>query len=137
MKLLHPKLKWSNVNNIIYCSTLDHLSACWVILHAFLPSADFVNLTFSTKTFRNTIKVSNSLNPDKAIHFVWPDLGLNCLQGLSAGDKVATSGGRVEMYLKYCEYYTHTCLINNTLCPCAIPNKINIPRLIDPLFLWL
>ena len=28
--------------------------------------------------------VSNSLDPDQAQHFVGPDLGLNCLQRLSA-----------------------------------------------------
>ena len=33
----------------------------------------------------NTIKVSNSLDPDQARHFVRPDLGSNCFQRLSAG----------------------------------------------------
>ena len=37
--------------------------------------------------FFNTIRVSNSLDPDQARHFVGPDLGPNCLQRLSA-DKV-------------------------------------------------
>ena len=30
--------------------------------------------------------MSNSLEPDQARHFVGPDLGLNCLQRLSADD---------------------------------------------------
>ena len=34
--------------------------------------------------FFNTIRVSNSLDPDQARHFVGPDLGPNCLQRLSA-----------------------------------------------------
>ena len=34
--------------------------------------------------FFNTIRVSNSLDPDKAQHFVGPDLGPNCLQRLLA-----------------------------------------------------
>ena len=34
--------------------------------------------------FFNTIRVSNSLDPDQARHFVMPDLGPNCLQRLSA-----------------------------------------------------
>ena len=34
--------------------------------------------------FFNTIRVSNSLDPDQARHFVGPDLGPNCLQWLSA-----------------------------------------------------
>ena len=55
----------------------------------FLSSADFYfqKLNFSKKhLFRNTIKLSNSLDPDQAQHFVEPDLGLNSLQRLSAGD---------------------------------------------------
>ena len=36
------------------------------------------------KKIRNTIRVSNSLDPDQAQHFVGPDFGLNCLQRLSA-----------------------------------------------------
>ena len=47
----------------------------------------FFKLTFSKKTFRNTIRVSNSLDPDQARHFVRPDLGPNCLQRLPADDK--------------------------------------------------
>ena len=34
--------------------------------------------------FFKTIRVSNSLDPDQARHFVGPDLGPNCLQRLSA-----------------------------------------------------
>ena len=34
--------------------------------------------------FFNTFRVSNSLDPDLARHFVGPDLGPNCLQRLSA-----------------------------------------------------
>ena len=35
---------------------------------------------------RNTISVSNSLDPDQARHIAWPDLGPNCLQRLSVDD---------------------------------------------------
>ena len=35
----------------------------------------------------NTIRVSNSLDPDHARHFVGPDLGSNCLQRLSPDSK--------------------------------------------------
>ena len=31
--------------------------------------------------------MSSSLDPDQALHYVGPDLGLNCLQRLSADDK--------------------------------------------------
>ena len=36
--------------------------------------------------FRNTISMSNILDPDQARQLVGPDLGPNCLQGLSADD---------------------------------------------------
>ena len=47
-----------------------------------LLSADF----FKKNSFRNTIRVSNSLDPDQAQHCVGLDLGLNYLQRLSADD---------------------------------------------------
>ena len=42
--------------------------------------------TFSKQSFRNNIRVSNSLDPDQARCFVGPGLGPNCLQKLSAYD---------------------------------------------------
>ena len=46
----------------------------------FLSSVDVIlKLTFSKKSFRNTIRVSNSLDPDQARCFIGPDLGGNCL----------------------------------------------------------
>ena len=50
-------------------------------------SADFTKLAFSKKKFRNTIRASNSLDPDQDRHYVGPGLGPNCLQRLSADDK--------------------------------------------------
>ena len=44
-------------------------------------------------SLRNTIRVSNSLDPDQARHFVWPVLDLNCLQKLSADDTKRMSNG--------------------------------------------
>ena len=43
------------------------------------------SINFSKNSFRNTIPVSNRLDPDQA-HFVGPDLGPICLQRLSAED---------------------------------------------------
>ena len=37
--------------------------------------------------FRNTVKMSNCLDPDQARHFVGLDLCPDCLQNISAGDK--------------------------------------------------
>ena len=43
--------------------------------------ADFFSKSsFSNNSFRNIIRVSNSLDPDQARYFVGPDLGPNCLQ---------------------------------------------------------
>ena len=55
----------------------------------------FSKSSFSENSFRNTctIRVSNSLDPDQARHFVGPDLDPNCLQMLSADD---TSRQRVK-----------------------------------------
>ena len=57
-----------------------------VIFFMFLlsvSSADF----FSKKSLRNTIRVSNSLDPDQDRLYVGPDLDPNCLQRLSAENK--------------------------------------------------
>ena len=55
-----------------------------------LLSVDFFKINFfKKKSFRNTIRVSNSLDPNQARHFVGPDLDPNCLQRLLADDKIA------------------------------------------------
>ena len=43
----------------------------------------FSKSTFSKNSFRNIIRVLNSLDPNQALHFVGPDLGPNCLQRLT------------------------------------------------------
>ena len=57
----------------------------------------FTKFTISKNSFTNTIRVPNSLDPDQVRRFVGPDLGLNCLQRLSADDKIITSGEGVKM----------------------------------------
>ena len=52
-----------------------------------LSSGDFSNLTFSKKYFRNTIRVSNVLDPDQDRHYVRLGLCTNCLHRLSAEDE--------------------------------------------------
>ena len=64
-----------------------HNFASWEILHALLLSADLFKIKFFfNNSFRNTIRVSNSLEPDQARRFFGPDLGPNCLQKVSADD---------------------------------------------------
>ena len=71
---------------VCYISKLK-LFACWEIVHAFLSSAVFFQNQLSRKKyFRNTIRVSNSLDPDQARPYVGPDQGPKCFQRLSAED---------------------------------------------------
>ena len=51
-----------------------------------MSSADFF-LNFLKNYFRNTISMSNSLDPDQGQHSVGPDQGSNCLQRLAANDQ--------------------------------------------------
>ena len=54
----------------------------------FLSPVDFLfNSSFQKKSFKNTIRMSNRLDPDQARHYVRPDLGPNYLQRLAADDK--------------------------------------------------
>ena len=46
----------------------------------------FFKIDIFEKLFQESIRVSNSLDPDQARCFVGPDLGPNCLQRLSAED---------------------------------------------------
>ena len=45
----------------------------------------------SKNYFRNTIRVTNGLDPGQDGHSVGPDLNPNCLQRLSVDDKVPAS----------------------------------------------
>ena len=62
-----------------------------------LLSADL----FQKNSFRNTTRVSNSLDLDQTRHSVWPDLGPNCLQKLSA-DYTRSEGD------KWITYFCHS-----------------------------
>ena len=52
-----------------------------------MSSADFFKFVLFKNSFRNTIRVSKSLDPDQEWHSVVPVLGPNCLQRLSADKK--------------------------------------------------
>ena len=60
------------------------VAVCWLISKS----------TFSKNSFRITIWVSNSLDPDQDRQNVGPDLGPNCLQRLSADDKSRHQNGK-------------------------------------------
>ena len=67
---------------------LYYFFACWEILHAFLfcRLLIFSKLMFSKNSFRNIIRVSNSLDSNQAQIFVGHNLGPNSLQRKSAED---------------------------------------------------
>ena len=85
-----------------------------------LSSADFFSkLTFSQNSFRNTIRVSNGLDPDQDQHGVGPDLSLNSLQRLSPDDKVATSKHRVMVFVFLLQ------IIHEAMCSLFWNNQLN------------
>ena len=67
---------------MMFCIGLTLFSLC-IILHAFCRQPIF----FQNQVFQNnTVRVSDSLDPDQAQQFVGPDLVPNCLQKLSVDD---------------------------------------------------
>ena len=93
------KMAWvqSSIFNPTFTLQFTCFTLCMLfIFHSFHPLLKiFSESSFFFKySFRNTIRVSNSLDPDQARHFVWPDLGPNCLQRLSAEN---TSRQRIKV----------------------------------------
>ena len=78
-----------NILRNLFTPNIRISTLCMLGNFAFFVVLDFcfLKLTFSKISFRNTIRMSNSLDPDQARLFVGPDLGPNCLQRLSADDK--------------------------------------------------
>ena len=72
----------------------DHFNqiACWVILHAFLSHES----TFSKNSFRNTTRVSNSLDQDQDRIFVGSDLGPTVCKGKQQTEQVGKE--KIKLY---------------------------------------
>ena len=85
--------KYLKVHLTVYCLTI---CLSWLFCMLFCCLLFFLNQRFRKKYFRNTFRVSNSLEPDQARPLVGPDLGPNCLQRLSVDD---TSRQRVLSYI--------------------------------------
>ena len=68
----------------VHVNSLSTGSFCMLFLRLLF----FFEINISKKTFRDIIRVSNSLDPDQTRHFFRPDLGLNCLQCLSADNTI-------------------------------------------------
>ena len=71
----------------------------------------FSKYTFSKNSFRNTIRVSISLDPGQARHFVGPGLDPNCLQRLSSND---TSNIELELQVRHFIIVTEFLNINQS-----------------------
>ena len=72
--------------------TLHAMQFFLLLLSSKLPSAK--------SSFRNTNRVSNSLDPDQDRHFVSPDLNPSCLKRLSADDKRGCQQGKGTNQIK-------------------------------------
>ena len=101
------------------------------VVHCFF----FQNRLFQKK-IRNTIRVSSSLDPDQARHFVWPDLGPNCLQRLSAEDaskkrvKVKVVFGKVNVCQGTHKWLKYVLVQTNILLQGRPPDKIAYQKII-------
>ena len=105
-----------------------------------MSSADFFqNQLFLKNSFGNTIRVSNSLDPNQAGCFFGPDLGPNCLQRLSADD---TSSNESTVPLRFTLYILGNLAIffllyidlfsKITFSKTSFRNNIKLPRILDP-----
>ena len=59
----------------------------------------FSKFNFSKNSFRNTVRVSNSLDPDQDRHYVGPDLGHNCLPSLSTDEVTIAIGTKIVCFV--------------------------------------
>ena len=83
------KLHSSGFKNFIFAKK------CILISFYYSFTLIYCDIFYSLNTrFFNTVRVSNSLDPDQARHFVGPDLGPNCLQRLSADNKSRPLAGK-------------------------------------------
>ena len=119
-----PRLIWVIIGCItVFISFLTHC-----ILGNFsciLSSADFFSkLIFQKNSFRNTIRMSNSLDPDQVRQIVGPDLGPNCLPKLSADDtgrQRVTPKSAISYGMSFYQYLTALVYIETFLV--HIPDK--------------
>ena len=92
----------------VYNIVVVQLAAYWVILHDFLSSADFFKINFFEIFFRNTIRVSNSLDPDQARCYVGPGKKLT-------GGKFRPVTSGLTWVQSVCKGYLQTILVGKEL----------------------
>ena len=88
LMLCQPSLTNSYQHEL--CNIGKVLTLCMLgnFLYYFVVYCLFSKLTFSKNYFRKTFRMSNSLDPEQAWHFVKPDLGPNYLQRSLTGHKI-------------------------------------------------
>ena len=100
-------ITWMIDNHSIPCKQISAMRAI-NMLHAgkffmfFVCLLIFFEIIIFENYFRNTIEVSNNLDPDQARRSVWPDLATNCLQRLSA--KLSLTGRELRTEREYLNY---------------------------------
>ena len=83
----------------------------------FLSPAFFLKLMFPKISFGNSIRVTNSLDPDQDQHLFGPDLDSSCLQMLSADDKSCHFLGKSYVrLLNICLNYQNLVLAQRCAC---------------------
>ena len=97
-------LKAYKISTKILCSdTYTDLTLCLLGIFScfFCRLLIFSKSNFSKNSFRNTISVSDRMDPDQSQRFVYvgPDLGPNCLQRLSA-DNTSRSRANQQNHIK-------------------------------------
>ena len=72
----------------------------------------FFKKKISKNSFRNTIRMSNSLDPDQAQWSVKPYLGPNCLQKLSVDDTQTVAGKQLSTNKQFTMFTLRTHFIS-------------------------
>ena len=107
---------WTNISQVFAPGKFFmFFDVCW-----------FSKPIFSQNSFRNTIWVSNRLDPDQTRCFVKPDLGPNCLQRLSVDGlrkQSVTVDGQWPWTLRWTNVYNLTLVKVTALVLIGLSNK--------------
>ena len=99
MNIYRNTVSMSNCSNLV-SDPLVYIYACWVVFHVFVDVCRlFSKLILLKNSFRNTISVSNSLDPDQDQQNVGTDLSSNCFQRVSTDVKIC--GYRNKLTLSF------------------------------------
>ena len=100
---LNPLIIHFILDTSIYQATWQTVET-WIKIH--IGGISSGSALFAKKSSRNIFRVSNSLDPDQARHFVDHDLCPNCLQTAPG-----TSRQRVNIYFAMCWVHIRSALV--------------------------